>query len=117
MRLGRIIYNKCKNMRKILLIIIAMFFVFGSFAKSNFDKVNTVYTNIPVKIMFKEDSTFSVSLNKYDEKYVKYEVVNDTVLKITYKCIWFEMDNEMPVVEIKTPRTLNIKCSRYLIIN
>ena len=94
-----------------------MFIAFVGFAKSNFDKVNTVYTDIPVKIMFKEDSTFVVILNKYDEKYVKYEVVNDTVLKITHKGFWFEMNDETPVVKIKTPKTLNVECSRYLRIN
>lgn len=104
-------------MKKFLLITLSTLLVFGSFAKSNFDKVNTVYTDIPVKIMFKEDSTFGVVLNKYDEKYVQYEVVNDTVLKITHKGLWFEMNEEIPVVKIKTPRTLNVECSRYLRIN
>jgi hypothetical protein len=105
-------------MKKFLTITLAMLLVLGSFAKSNFNKVNTVYTNIPVKIIFKEDSTFGVILNKYDEKYVHYEVVNDTVLKITHKGLnWFEMNEKTPVVKIKTPRTLNVECSRYLRIN
>lgn len=104
-------------MKKFLLITLVMLLTFGSFAESKLDKVNTVYTNIPVKIMFKKDSTFNVSLNDYDNKYVKYEVINDTVLKITHKGLWFEMYNEPPVVKIKTPRTLNVECSRYLKIN
>ena len=104
-------------MKKFLLITLVMLFTFGSFAESNLDKVNTVYTDIPVKIMFKKDSTLNVSLNEYDDKYVKYEVINDTVLKITHKGLWFELHEEPPVVKIKTPRTLNVECSRYLKIN
>jgi hypothetical protein len=104
-------------MKKFLLITLVTLFTFGSFAESNLDKVNTVYTDIPVKIMFKKDSTLNVTLNEYDDKYVKYEVINDTVLKITHKGLWFELHAEPPVVIIKTPRTLNVECSRYLKIH
>ena len=104
-------------MKKFLLITLVMLFTFGSFAESNFNKVNTVYTDIPVKIMFKKDSTFIVNLNPEDDRYIKYEVINDTVLKITHKGLWFEMHNEPPVVRIKTPITLNVECSRYLKIH
>lgn len=104
-------------MKKFLLITLVMLLTFGSFAKSKFDKVNTVYTDIPVKIMFKKDSTFNVTLNSHDDKYVQYELINDTVLKITHKGLWFELHEEPPVVRIKTPRTLNVECSRYLKIH
>ena len=49
-------------MKKFLLITLVTLFTFGSFAESNLDKVNTVYTDIPVKIMFKKDSTLNVML-------------------------------------------------------
>ena len=104
-------------MKKFLSITLAMFLVLGSFAKSNYDKVNIVYTDTPVRIIFKQDSTFSVTINKFDEKYVHYEVINDTILKISHKGFWYEMNDEIPVVKIKTPRTLNVECSRYLRIN
>lgn len=101
-------------MKKFLLITLAMLLVLGSFAKSNYDKVNTVYTNIPVKIIFKNDTVFSVMINEYDDKFIQYEVVDDTVLKITNKGFWFEMNERTPVVRINTPKTLNVECSRYL---
>jgi hypothetical protein len=104
-------------MRKVLLIIIATFLVLGSFAENKYNKVNTVYTNIPVRIMFRPDSTFSVVLNKEDEQIVRYEVINDTILKITHKGLWFDEETDRPVVKIKTPRTLNVKCPRYLNVN
>lgn len=118
MILGRNIYNKCKNMKKILLIAMIMLLAFGSFAKGNLDNINTVntiYTNIPVKIIYKQDSIFRVILDN-DNKYVNYEIVNDTVLKITRKGVWFETndESESPIVKIKTPKELSIKCSRNL---
>lgn len=103
-------------MKKFLLVTLVGLLAFSSFAKGKFDKVNTVYTNIPVKIMFKQDSTFSVVINKCDEKYLQYEVVNDTVLKITNKGFWSEYDNS-PVIKIATPKPLNVECSRYLRIH
>lgn len=105
------------SMKKFLLMTLIMVFAFGCFAENKYDKVNTVYTNIPVRIMFRPDSTFSVVLNKEDEQIVHYEVINDTILKITHKGLWFDEENERPVVKIKTPRTLNVKCPRYLNIN
>lgn len=104
-------------MKKFLLLTLVGLLAFGSFAKGNLDRVNTVYTNIPLKIMFKQDSTFSVVINKCDEKYVHYEVVNDTVLKITNKGFWNEFQDGSPVVKISTPRPLNVECSRYLRIH
>ena len=101
-------------MKKFLLVTLVGLLAFSSFAKGKFDKVNTVYTEIPIKIMFKKDTTFNVFLNEYDNKYIKYEVVNDTVLKITHKGLWFEMHDESPVVRINTPKPLNVECSRYL---
>jgi hypothetical protein len=104
-------------MKKFLLITLVMFLTFGSFAKNKFEKVNTVYTDIPVKIMFKRDSLFNVSINEQAGNYVKYEVLNDTVLKITHKGLWYDVKNEVPVVKIKTPKPLNVECSRYLKIH
>ena len=104
-------------MKKILLIIMILFIAFGSFAKGDFDKVNTIYSNIPVKIMFKQDTTFNVILDKYDEKYIHYEVINDTILKITHKGFWIDMHEGTPIVKIETPRALNIECPRYLRIS
>ena len=103
-------------MKKVLLMLMVAFLAFGSFAKNNYNRVNTVYTNIPVKIMFKEDSTFNVIINKKDEKYLQYEIVNDTVLKITNKGFWYDI-NESPVIKISTPKPLNVECSRYLRIH
>ncbi len=105
-------------MKKILLIAMIMLLAFGSFAKGNLDNINTVntiYTNIPVKIIYKQDSIFRVILDN-DNKYVNYEIVNDTVLKITRKGVWFETndESESPIVKIKTPKELSIKCSRNL---
>ena len=104
-------------MKKIFLIILILFIAFGSFAKGDFDKVNTIYTNIPVRIMFKQDTTFNVILNQYDEKYIHYEVINDTILKITHKGFWIDMYEGAPIVKIQTPRALNIECPRYLRIS
>ena len=101
-------------MKKLLLLILVMFLSFGSFAKNNFDKVNTVYTNTPVRIIFKQDSIFSVSINKNYEKYVQYEVINDTILKISHKGFWYETNEETPIIKIKTPKILNVECSRDL---
>ena len=67
-------------MKKFLLIILILFIAFGSFAKGNFDKVNTIYTNIPVRIMFKQDTTFNVILNKYD-KTIQHLLLRDICTK------------------------------------
>ena len=104
-------------MKKILLILSVMVLAFSCFAKGNFDKVNTVYTNVPVKIMFQQDSIFDVVVRKCNENDIRYEVVNDTVLKITHKGFRFETKDETPVVKIKTPKPLNVECSRYLRIH
>lgn len=104
-------------MKKILLILSVMVLAFGCFAKGNFDKVNTVYTNVPVKIMFQQDSIFDVVVRKSNENYIRYEVVNDSVLKITYNGFRIETNDETPVIKIKTPKPLNVECSRYLRIH
>ena len=106
------------NMKKVLLMLSVMLLAFGSFAKSGFEKVNTVYSNIPVKLIIKQDSTFSVIVDEIDENYVHYEVVNDTMLKITNKgFLYYNEETEPTLIKIKTPRTLNVECSRYLKID
>ena len=101
------------NMKKFLLITLITLFSFGSFAKSDLRKVNTVYTNIPVKLLIKKDTIFDV---KCDSKYIKFNVVNDTVLKINYN-YGYDINDDVPVIKIKTPRTLNVEFSRYLKIH
>lgn len=106
------------NMKKVLLMLLVMLLALGSFAKGGFEKVSTVYSDIPVKLIFKQDSTFNVIVDKFDESYVHYEVVNDTVLKITNKgFLYYNEETEPTLIKIRTPRTLNVECSRYLKID
>ena len=96
-------------MKKLLLIVMITILSLGSRAYSN-NNITTVKTTMPVKLIIEKDSIFNVKTNY---SFINWEIVNDTVLKISSNRI---EDNDTPIVKIKTPNKLNIELARYLTI-